>query len=266
LVPVRYWVVVLLWRERVGRHREQQRLRKFFDRYWRYPSLQRWDRYHPLVVEAGDLAFDWIDGIAPRRVLEVGPGDGVDTERLVLTGASVTCVDLSWESMHRCSERTRGTVTTAQMAAEQMAFKDACFDLVFLRTTLMHLDRQPFFEECIRVLKPGGSLVFIEPLRDNPFVVLYRVLLSPSRVVHPRYATLGELVGYGEGFGRVEHREFFLFSFIVIPLGMVARCLSRLGAPLVALDRCLFQWLPWTRRFSWLTVMWMQRTDGPTTN
>jgi ubiquinone/menaquinone biosynthesis C-methylase UbiE len=54
------------------------------------------------------------------------------------------------------------------MDAHRLEFSDASFDLVFGTAILHHLHLPGAAREIHRVLKPGGRIFFIEPLRHNP--------------------------------------------------------------------------------------------------
>ncbi len=53
------------------------------------------------------------------------------------------------------------------MACEHM-FDDNCFDLIFDFGTLSNLDQSIAANELERVLKPGGTFIFIETLGHHP--------------------------------------------------------------------------------------------------
>ena len=70
---------------------------------------------------------------------------------------------------------------------EQTKFKDSSFDIVYGTGILHHLNIKICLEEIHRILKPGGRLLFIEPLGTNPLINIYRRLtpLSRSDDEHP---------------------------------------------------------------------------------
>ena len=55
------------------------------------------------------------------------------------------------------------------------------FDIVYGSGILHHLQINKCLDEIHRVLKPNGSLVFIEPLGTNPIINFYRKLTPKSR-------------------------------------------------------------------------------------
>ena len=67
------------------------------------------------------------------------------------------------------------------MNAEVLEFPDASFDLVFGVAILHHLDLDTACAEFLRVLRPSGTAVFLEPLGHNPFINLVRWATPAAR-------------------------------------------------------------------------------------
>jgi len=109
-----------------------------------------------------------LDGLDLRgkRVLEIGLGQGADSESLIRRGAIWTGVDLTAESVDRV--RTRLTLRDLPFAdlrqgsVLDLPFADASFDLVFSHGVLHHVPEIRQAErEIHRVLRPGGELVIM---------------------------------------------------------------------------------------------------------
>jgi ubiquinone/menaquinone biosynthesis C-methylase UbiE len=60
------------------------------------------------------------------------------------------------------------------MNAEELEFEDAAFDVIFGSGIIHHLDVPRAYSELARVLAPGGSAVFVEPLGHNPLIRVFR--------------------------------------------------------------------------------------------
>ena len=115
-----------------------------------------------------------------RRLLEVGVGLGTDHLQFARAGALTTGIDLT----ERCVELTRlrlqqegldGDVHA--MDAEQLAFADDSFDVVFSFGVLHHVpSMERAFAEIRRVLRPGG--VFIGGLYNRRSIFTARVRLE----------------------------------------------------------------------------------------
>ncbi len=67
------------------------------------------------------------------------------------------------------------------MDANQLQFEDNQFDLVFGGAILHHLNFENAIKEVHRILKPGGVMIFHEPLAGNPVAKLIRLLTPFAR-------------------------------------------------------------------------------------
>jgi ubiquinone/menaquinone biosynthesis C-methylase UbiE len=97
-----------------------------------------------------------------KRVLEIGVGMGADYLEWLRAGAQATGIDLSRTSVENARQRCEqaGFVPDLRVSdAEQMAFADDSFDLVYSYGVMHHSpDTQQCLREAWRVLKPGGRL------------------------------------------------------------------------------------------------------------
>jgi SAM-dependent methyltransferase len=113
-----------------------------------------------------DVAFQAIADCAPRRVLEVGGGEGELAERIVRDlGAELTFVDQS----ERMVEIARARGLDAQVGDVQaLPFADGSFDCAVAAWMLYHVpDLEQGIAELARVLEPGGRLVAVTNAADH---------------------------------------------------------------------------------------------------
>lgn len=107
------------------------------------------------------------------RILDVGSGGGqlaldlkTKKESLRLTG-----VDLSSSQVDRARRRgakARAHVSFLQASALDLPFADGSFDLVYSVDCLKHWpDRARGLRECVRVIRPGGTLLLTEIDRET---------------------------------------------------------------------------------------------------
>jgi SAM-dependent methyltransferase len=129
---------------------------KFFTDYdhFRYQT----ERHLPACIDALD--------VAGKRVLEIGLGQGSDSERLIRRGARWSGVDLTAESVDRV--RTRLTLRNLpytelrQGSVLDLPFADGTFDLAFSHGVLHHVPNiRQAQKEIHRVLRPTGELVIM---------------------------------------------------------------------------------------------------------
>jgi SAM-dependent methyltransferase len=115
-------------------------------------------RMHAKIV--GGFLTDRLSG---ARVLDVGCGDGRYSELLEATN-EVVSTDLSAlsASMTRRSRRPQSPILQSSILS--LPFPDGSFDAVVALETLEHIeDDRAAFLECMRVLRPGGRLLFSVP-------------------------------------------------------------------------------------------------------
>jgi SAM-dependent methyltransferase len=107
-----------------------------------------------------------LDGIdfKGQRVLEIGLGQGADSEQLIRRGAIWSGLDITSESVDRVRKRLTlrdlPHKSVKQGSVLDIPFEDGSFDIVFSHGVLHHVpDIQNAQREIRRVLKPGGELV-----------------------------------------------------------------------------------------------------------
>ena len=114
-----------------------------------------WLRFDDLDEEQTLLAA--LAEVAPRRVLDVGCGDGRIPRQYM--APEVVCVDRSEPAVSAAGERG----LDARLAdVRELPFADASFDAVTCNHTLYHVDdRDRAVAELARVLRPGGRFAGI---------------------------------------------------------------------------------------------------------
>ena len=110
--------------------------------------------------DAREVAFAAIAACHPRKVLEVGPGPGELSARMMgELGAEVVALDVS----ERMAELARERGVDARVGdVQSLPFADASFDTVVAAWMLYHVaDLDGGLAEIVRVLSPGGRLVAV---------------------------------------------------------------------------------------------------------
>lgn len=148
--------------------------------YWRTGNETPEEAMEALV----DLVAERLELHAGQQVGDIGCGYGATAQRLAERhGLAVTGVTISAAQAARGMERTpaRGSVTILARDWLAGAFPDACFDRAYAIESSEHMeDKQRFFTEAFRALKPGGRLVVCAWLaRDQPRPWEVRWLLEP---------------------------------------------------------------------------------------
>jgi sarcosine/dimethylglycine N-methyltransferase len=119
------------------------------------------------------------------RIADFGAGYGGSARWLARTyGCHVSCVNLSEVQNDRNRQITQAAGLSDLIDIYDASFEDApvdsgAFDHVWSQDSLLHAgDRARVFDEVDRILKPGGSFIFTDPMQaDNcPAGVLQPVL------------------------------------------------------------------------------------------
>lgn len=246
--------------ERLNLTEAQQYDVNFFDAVWRRYEEQTPDLRIPddEAMFRRDLGrslavfFDTLGQLGGRRVLELGCGPGEYTIMLARRGAQVTAIDLAPSALSLVRRRAEihgltGSIHVRWMAAEQLDFSDASFDLVVGFGLLHHVDLAAIGPEVRRVLADGGRALFREPLGCNPVLEFARSRLPYRRKVrsqNERALTYEGVNLVGRHFRATRTRELYLFSMITRALG------SETSFPVLwALDEWLLRRFPWLRRY-----------------
>jgi 2-polyprenyl-6-hydroxyphenyl methylase/3-demethylubiquinone-9 3-methyltransferase len=122
---------------------------------------------------------DYISTPQPRAV-DIGCGGGILAEALARTGAEVTAIDLSEQSLEIARQHARRSglsIDYRYQSAEQLAQQQAgSFDVVTCMEMLEHVpDPSQVIAACARLLKPGGLAVF-STINRTPKAFLFAIV------------------------------------------------------------------------------------------
>lgn len=144
--------------------------------------------------------------ISERKVLDLGVGAGNMAHHLAHYG-TVYGIDANMRPLLVANQRA---LTVAQASGDSLPFAANSFDLLTLLDTVEHIpDEFGVFQECHRVLKPGGKLLVTVPA----FMALWSY--NDEINAHQRRYTVPELQQKLEVNGlrvnRISYNNFFLF-------------------------------------------------------
>ena len=130
----------------------------------RRPHNQDWEFLHAIKQLS----------VENRDVLELGCGAGHYTIVLAKLGAQVSALDISEAGVDLTRARARHYGLQRQVllrvtSVENMDFDDESFDVVVGTYILHHIDIAVAARQIRRVLRPGGTAMFLEWVRWSPF-------------------------------------------------------------------------------------------------
>ncbi len=190
-----------------------------------------------------------------RKVLVVGCGSGTDALLFSKLGADVSAFDLSPDMLALgvgLAARAGLPVAFERMAAENMTYPDATFDIVFARDILHHVDIPATMKEIVRVSKPG-ALFIVDEIYSHSLTELVRKSRLVEKILYPRMQkfvykdrpvyitederklTEGDVAEVRRHMGNVHNRKYFNF--------LVTRLVSDDYTILNKLDRLLLMLL-----------------------
>ncbi len=190
-------------------------------------------------------------------VLEYGCSVGRRSLELASSAKTVTGIDISDVAVEKAIrssvELGLKNASFSAMNAEEMTFADDSFDFVFGSSILHHLNLENAYREISRVMRPGGTALFLEPLGHNPLINLYRWWTPRLRTVdelplHRRHFALAE-----KYFESCEIRHYGLLTLFAIPV-----LATPIAAPVLHVLRFFDQMIltvPGVKWLSWFTVI-----------
>src|SRR6516165_12473430 len=125
-----------------------------------------------LTVEEQDMFLEWLDLSPGKTLLDVACGSGGPTLRMAAkTGCSAVGIDLheqaisiakSLASQHNLTDLAEFRVVNA---SDPLPFPDARFDAITCVDAINHIpNRLSVLAQWARLLKPGGRLLFTDPV------------------------------------------------------------------------------------------------------
>jgi ubiquinone/menaquinone biosynthesis C-methylase UbiE len=235
--------------------------------------------FESLTAIENRFALEQFGDIKGKRILDLGCGMGDATLYFASLGAQVDAVDISPRMIalvnRLASEYNFKDKIIAQvMVAEELNFSDNSFDFIFGNGVLHHVEYNKALSQVYKVLKKDGTAAFVEPLKHNPVINIYRQMADKVRTPTEQpfdYDQLSKL--NNQGFASITHDEFHLLTLLVFVsfyLGEKvhpnnarywkkiiddAEKVKSLFNMLNNSDKLILKTIPFLRRYCWNTVI-----------
>lgn len=181
-------------------------------------ELLVFETFESITAVENKYAFDTFGDLVGKTLLDLGCGAGETSVYFALKGAKVTAADISMGMLKIAETLSRKygvNIVTIRSVAERLEFPDYSFDYIFGNGVLHHVQLDQAIKEIKRVLKPNGKAIFVEPLNHNPLIHVYRILAKNVRTPTEHPFEFKDFKLARQHFGRVTHREFWLFSLLI---------------------------------------------------
>lgn len=124
---------------------------------------------YPEIIRKRELKiiYDFLDSTITQDILELGCGGGWLTKKIASKGFRIVGIDSSKNLIDTAKSSIIQNCEYRVADAMNLPFKDNCFDLVIGIGVLHHLDLTESLDECKRVLRFNGNILFLEPNNLN---------------------------------------------------------------------------------------------------
>ena len=227
-----------------------------------YPTWMDDEHWRILLDAAGPLAT--------KRLLDFGCGPGQSSRVYAQMGAArVDGFDIAGENVRIAEKNAKrdgldDRVFFRRLAAEEIDYPDNSFDIVIGKAILHHTDLEKTAFQLYRVLRPGGSAYFLEPLAHNPFLNLFRRLTPWRRTPTEKPLDLRDLDIFRRYFV-VSCRGYYLFTLLAHFLLFVTGSRSLFNRSRAVLRRCeepVLVRFPRLQKYCWSALLVFQK-PGP---
>ena len=220
-------------REKEFHNKLQMSSKGRFENIFYKAILNAWDDfYNFLNLNAKDL-----------EILDYGCGVGPVIEKVMkFNPQKITGIDISEISISKAKKKFINLSPKVELFVdncERTTFSNSKFDLVYGLGILHHLKISKCIKEISRILKPGGTLLFIEPLGTNPLINFYRFLTPTSRSKDEHPLVFEDFKIIKENFKSVNVKYYGFLTLVFFPLYKSSD--SRIFKILANLDQMLFK-------------------------
>jgi ubiquinone/menaquinone biosynthesis C-methylase UbiE len=208
--------------------------------------------------------FDILGDIKNKTILEIGAGRCGFSKELLKHGCTVHSTDISIYELNFCknSNDKHNKPIPIAMTAEEMCFKDNCFDIVVGISTLHHTHVPYSMSEIQRVLKKGGKACFVEPLGNNPISNLWRKVTPDYRSPDEKPLVYEEIPKLGNGFSDINHIEFRFLTLLISFIKIFTKNEKMLRPVIVYLhnkEKKILYYFPIFKKFCGSTILFLEK-------
>jgi ubiquinone/menaquinone biosynthesis C-methylase UbiE len=246
------------------RHHIEERTHDQWTRQGGKPSA-RMDFYSSGVNDEHlRILLEAVGSLKGKDVLDFGCGRGHTSRLYAQMGAArVEGFDISSENIRVAEKNAKrdgldDRVFFRHLAAEDIDYKDASFDVVIGKAILHHTDLTKTSKQLDRVLRPGGVAYFLEPLAHNVILNLFRRLTPSRRTPTEQPLRIKDLDIFRPHFDSVSYRGFYLFTLLANGLLLVTgsrKLFNRNMITLLRWEQASLARFPFLQKYCWSALL-----------
>ncbi|MCX6723229.1 MAG: class I SAM-dependent methyltransferase [Candidatus Staskawiczbacteria bacterium] len=166
------------------------------------------------------FVLEQIGQLQDKIILDLGCGGGEAAIYFAWKGAEVDAIDISLNALSILKKRKffynlENKIHTIKAPTEHLPVVSEKYDIVFGNGILHHVNIESTIKEVFRVLKKGGTAVFIEPLTYNPIIKIYRMICRELRSEHETPLKYSDIKFMKTLFGNELHQEYHFFTLLI---------------------------------------------------
>ena len=177
---------------------------------------------HLFLRRRDQIVHDELSYAQGKNVLELGSISWKAwIENNNIQPANLYCINISQEEISQGKKSvffSKVKPNFRLMDAHSLEFEDESFDFVYGCAILHHLDYSRALDEICRVLKPGGKILFAEPLGINPIGKIVRLMTPFARTTDEKPLMFKELAELEKRFNTSHYYE----ELLSVPLGVMS--------------------------------------------
>lgn len=155
------------------------------------------------TTDTGARIMAILSEIGAQRVLDIGCGHGALARNLLRAGYTVTGIDPAPEAV-AAARRAVPDARFEACGAEALPFEATTFDAAIFLNSLHHVPvplMTTALLEALRVLRPGGEVIIVEPLAEGAFFEVMRPVEDETEIRHAAIRAIEAVLADGVATG-----------------------------------------------------------------